>query len=122
MTTTKESIELLNDLSTKGYETAKSFGEINLRIMERALARQMDTLNILMDGGLRNLKMVTESKGPADLVKGQVDIFREVSERMLRESRETIKLASDSREEYRAWFEQGLQVFNEKMSTLRPTT
>lgn len=120
MTTTKESVEILNDLSSKGYEAAKSLGEINLRIMERALARQMDAVNVLMDGGLRNIKMFTEAKGPADLVRSQVDLFRELSDRVLTESRETMKLATDSREEYRTWFEQGLQAVNEKMSKLRP--
>lgn len=119
--TTKENIEILNELSGKGYEAAKSLGEINLRIVERTLARQMDAWNMFMDSGLRNVKMVTEAKGPADLVRGQVDLFREVSERMLTESRETMKLASEAKEEYRSWFDQGLQEFNEKMNKLRPT-
>jgi hypothetical protein len=121
MTTTKETIEVLNDLSSKGYEAVKSLGDINLRIMERALARQMDALSICMDGGLRSFKLVTESKGPTDLVRGQADLLREFSEKMLIESREAIKFATDSRDEYRTWFEQGLQVVNDRMAKLRST-
>jgi phasin family protein len=120
MTTPKESIELLNDLSSKGYEAAKSLGEINLRIMERMMARQLDTFNLVVDSGLRNIKMVTEAKGPNDLVRGQMDLIREVSERLLTESRESVKLASDSRDEYRAWVEQGVQAVTEKMGKFRP--
>jgi phasin family protein len=120
MTTAKESIEMMNELSSKGYEAAQSLGEINLRTMERLLARQMDAFNIWMDSGLRQVKMVTEAKGPSDLVKGQIELVRELSERVLAEGRENVKLATDTRNEYRTWFEQGMQMVNEKMSALRP--
>jgi phasin family protein len=120
MTTAKESIEMMNNLSTKGYEATQSLGEINLRAMERLLARQMDAFSLLMDSGLRQVKMVTEVKGPSDLIKGQMELVRELSERALAEGRENVKLASDTRNEYRAWFEQGMQTVNEKMSSLRP--
>jgi phasin family protein len=111
---------MMNDLSSKSYEAAQSLGEINLRIMERLLARQMDAFSLLMDSGLRQVKMVTEAKGPNDLMKGQIDLVRELSERALAEGRENVKLATDTRNEYRAWFEQGLQVINEKVVKLRP--
>jgi len=120
MTTAKESIEMMNDMSTKGYEAAQSLGEINLHTMERMLARQMDVFNLLMDGSLRQVKMFTEAKGPNDLLKGQMELIRELSERVLTESREGVKMASDARNEYRAWFEQGMQAVNEKMTHLRP--
>jgi phasin family protein len=120
MTSAKESIEMMNDLGTKGYEAAQSLGEINLRTMERLLARQMDALNLLMDSGLRQVKMVTDAKGPNDLVKEQINLVRELSERFLAEGRENVKLATDTRNEYRAWFEQGVQVINEKVVKLRP--
>jgi phasin family protein len=120
MTSPKESIEMMNDLSTKGYEAVQSLGEINLRAMERLLARQMDAFSLLMDSGLRQVNMVTEAKGPNDLVKGQIDLVRELSERALAEGRENVKLATDTRNEYRAWFEQGMQVVNEKIVKLRP--
>jgi phasin family protein len=120
MTTPKESIEVLSDLSSKGYEAAKSLGEINVRIMERMMARQLDTFNLVMDSGLRNIKMVTEAKGPNDVVRGQMDLIREVSERLLAESRESVKLVSDTRDEYRAWVEQGVQIVTEKMGKFRP--
>lgn len=121
MTTAKENIEMLSDLSNKGYEAAKALGEINLRIMERMMSHQVDTFNLLMDGGLRNIKVVTEAKGPSELIRGQMDLMREFSERMLADGRETVKLATESRDEYRAWIEQGMQVVSEKMSKLRPT-
>jgi phasin family protein len=73
-----------------------------------------------MDSSIRNIKMVTEAKGPNDLVRGQMDLIREVSERLLAESRESVKLATDTRDEYRAWIEQGMQIVTEKMGKFRP--
>jgi phasin family protein len=111
---------MMNELGSKGYEAAQTLGEINLRTMERLLARQMDAISLLMDSNLRQVKMITEAKGPNELLKGQADLLRELSERILAEGRENMKLASDTRNEYRAWFEQGVQVVNEKVGKLRP--
>ncbi|KOR32122.1 hypothetical protein TI05_09260 [Achromatium sp. WMS3] len=120
MNTPKEKLELFNDLTSKGYEAAKSFGEINIRLMERMINRQLDTFNIVMDSGLRNIKMITEAKGPNDLFRGQMDLIREVSEKLLIESRESLKITSEVRDEYRTWFEQSVQNITTKMSQSRP--
>lgn len=120
MTTAKEGIEILNDLGTKGYEAAKALSEINLRVMERTAAKHLDTMSLLMDGSLRNIKMITEAKNTTDLVRSQVELARELGERMLTAGRETVKLALDSRDEYRSWLEQGIQTVGDKFSKMRP--
>ncbi|KOR28956.1 hypothetical protein TI03_03510 [Achromatium sp. WMS1] len=120
MTAPKEGLEILNDLSSKGYEAAKSLGEINLRFMERMLARQLNTFSLFVNSGMRNIKLITEAKNPNELVRGQMGLIREVGEHLLVESRESLKLASDTRDEYRAWVEQGIEVITEKMGQSRP--
>ncbi|KOR30331.1 hypothetical protein TI04_06295 [Achromatium sp. WMS2] len=121
MTTPKEGVELVNELTAKGYEAAKALGEINMRLMERMLTRQMDAMNLFVNGGLQNLKLLTEAKNPGDLMRSQMDLVRTFSNSLLAETRETLKIADDGREQYKTWFEQGMQELNEKMGKQRPS-
>jgi hypothetical protein len=119
MTNAKENIEMMNDLSSKGYETARQLGELNLRTMEMILNRQMDTMNMMMETSLRQMTMLSEAKGYNELVKGQMEIAKEVGERMMEVGRENVKLANERRDEYRTWVEQGVNAVSEKVSSLR---
>jgi phasin family protein len=121
MTSAKESFELFNEMSSKGYEAARQLGEINLRTMEQLVGRQMDAVALIMESGLQQVKMVSEAKGYNELVKGQVDLAKGLGERVLEESRNNMKLASDTRDEYRAWLETGMDAMREKMGEARHT-
>jgi hypothetical protein len=119
MATTNETFAMFNDLGSKGYEAAQALGEINLRAVETLVARQMDVVNLLMEGGLRQVKMASEAKGYSDLVKGQIELARELAERLMEESRTNVKLASDTRDEYRGWMEKGVQLVSENLNQAR---
>jgi phasin family protein len=121
MTSAKESFELFNEMSSKGYEAARQLGEINLRTMEQLVGRQMDAVALIMESGLQQVKMVSEAKGYNELVKGQVELAKGLGERVLEESRNNMKLASDTRDEYRAWLETGMDAMREKMGEARHT-
>ena len=62
----------------------------------------------------------TEAKGYNDLVKGQLELAKELGERVMEESRSNVKLAGDTRDEYRAWFEHNVQALSEKMAKVQP--
>jgi phasin family protein len=120
MNSAREGIEMMNDLGNKGYVAAQSLGEIHLRAIERLVGRQLDAIGLLLESGLRQAKMIAEVKGPADLMKGQIELAREVGERMLAEGRENMRLIGDTREEYRHWLEQGAQTVGEGLGQRRP--
>ncbi len=119
MNTAKENLETFNELSNKGYEAARELGELNLRTMEKLVARQMDMMNIFMESGLRQVTMASEAKGYNDLVKNQIEMTKEMTERVMNESREAVKFASDARDDYRAWMESGMEVVNENLNKVR---
>jgi phasin family protein len=120
MTTANEGFEMFNDLGSKGYESARQLGELNLRAMEKLVTRQMDAVNLVMESGLRQVQLATEAKGYSDLVKGQLELAKELGERVMEESRSNVKLASDTRDEYRVWFEQNVKTVSEKMAKVQP--
>ena len=115
MTSAKESFELFTEMSGKGYEAARQLGEINVRAMEKLVGRQMDAVALTMELGLQQVKLVAEAKEYGELVKGEVELAKGLGERVVEENRSNVQSASDTRDEYRAWFEKGMVAIREKM-------
>jgi len=106
--TAKSTVNLINEMSTKGVERLSSLGELNLRIWERLVGRQMDAMSFAMEQGIRQVKLATESKGYNEYMKGQVELAKETSERAMEEAKANLKVAGEVQEEYRTWMQQGM--------------
>ncbi len=105
---TNDTFKSVNEMTTKSVERLTSLGELNVRIFEKMATRQMDALNLYMDHATRLTKLATESKGYNEFFKGQADVTRELSERVMAESKTTMQLVSEARDDYRAWLEKNM--------------
>jgi len=115
MKTVNESLEMMNEMGAKGYETARELGEINLRAMESVVQRQMDSVGAMMEMGMRQFTAMSEAKGYNDVIKGQVALTRDMGEKVMEMARDNVRLANDTRDQYRAWFERGMESAAENM-------
>jgi phasin family protein len=106
--TTKETVNLMNDMGNKGFERLNTLGELNLRTWENLVTRQMDAVSFAMEQGIRQVKLATESKGYTDYMKGQVELAKETSERAMEEAKASLKVAGEVQEDYRAWMQKGM--------------
>jgi phasin family protein len=106
--TTKDTVNLMNDMGNKGFERLNALGELNLRIWEKLVTRQMDAVSFAMEQGIRQVKLATESKGYTEYVKGQVELAKETSERAMEEAKANLKVAGEVQEDYRAWMQKGM--------------
>jgi len=111
----KETVNLFNEMGNKGFERLNALGELNLKVWESLAARQIDALNLLMEQGTRQMKLATESKGYNEYVKGQVELARETGERLMAETKTNLQLAGQVRDDYRAWFQQGVSELSAEM-------
>jgi hypothetical protein len=111
----KESLNMINEMSTKGFDRLNALGEINLRAWEKVTARQMDAVNLMVEQGLRQVKLATESKGYNELIKGQVELAKELSGRMMEETKASMQMAGEVRDQYRGWVEQGVSELTAEM-------
>ncbi|NCA70383.1 MAG: phasin family protein [Sphingobacteriia bacterium] len=105
---TTDTINAINDMTNKTVERMNSLGELNVRIFEKMSALQMDTMSLYMEHAMRVVKLATESKGYNELMKGQVDATKELSERILTEGKSGIQAISAIRDDYRTWFEKNM--------------
>ncbi len=115
--TTTDTMNAVTDMTTKNVERLTSLGELNVRIFEKMAARQMDALTLYMDHTLRLTKLATEAKGYNEFFQGQVDATKELSERVMAESKTTMQLVNEARDDYRAWLEKNAA---ELSAELRP--
>ena len=106
--TMKDNLNLYSEMSAKGFERLSSLGDLNLKVWETLAARQMDAFNLMMEQGVRQVRLANESKGYNELVQGQVDLARETSERLVEESKVNLQLAGQVRDDYRAWMQAGV--------------
>ena len=106
--TANETLNTVNDIANKGMERINTLGELNLRIFERMAAKQMDTMGLLMEHASRMMKLATDAKGYNDFFKGQVEATKDLSERVVTESKAGLALVGEARDDYRAWFEKSL--------------
>lgn len=101
----KDNLNTFNELTNTGMERITALGEINLKVAERVTARQMDALNLFVEQGVRMMKVTTEAKGYADLYKGQVELTKDITERLAQESKANLQVAAEVRDDYRGWFD-----------------
>ena len=121
MTTAKENFELFTEMSGQGYAAARQLGELNLRTFEQFAGRQLDAVALFVESGLQQVKMVSEAKGYSELVAGQIQLSKTIGARVMEESRTNMKLANDTRDEYRVWFEKGMDAMRAKKSEAKHT-
>jgi hypothetical protein len=76
-----------------------------MKVAERMAARQMELVGQWMEQGTKLMRVATEARGYGDLYKAQVDMAKETSEQVMAESKANLQLATEARDEYRAWYE-----------------
>jgi len=116
----KDNLNAINEMGNKGYERMNALAELNLRTWETLAARQMDAMNLLMEQGMRQMKLATESKGYNEFVKGEMELAKEMSTRMMEEAKANMKIAGQVRDDYRNWFQQGVTELNAEMRKAAP--
>jgi len=103
--TFKENMNAFSNLFNKSMERMSALGELNLKLGERMAQRQLDAMNLYLEQGTRLMQLSAESKGYADLYKGQVEMTRDLGTRLMDESRANMQAAAEVRDEYRAWLD-----------------
>ena len=103
-----DTMKSLNDLTNNSVERMTALGELNMKMAERVATRQMDLFGLWMEQGSKMMRAATEARGYADLYKAQVDMTKDASEQMMAESKANLQIATEARDEYRAWYESTL--------------
>jgi phasin family protein len=116
MTKAKESIEMMNEINSNGYDSFRQLTDITLKAWNQAVDTQMAVYSTLMDTSMEQIKLASEAKDYQEVVRGQMDMSRKLGEEMVSKTREAVELNQKTGEEVRAWFESSLSSVNEQVS------
>jgi phasin family protein len=111
----KDNLNTMNEMGNKGFDRLNSLGELNLKIWEKLAARQMEAVNLMVEQGVRQMKLASESKGYNDFLKGQMEMAKEAGERMMAEAKTNMELAGEVRDDYRAWMQSSVSELTADM-------
>ena len=113
---TKETIDAVNEFAGNGYQSLRRLGEINQRAFDRMVDKQVSLMNIWMDAGMQQIKLATEAKGLQELMTGNLAITKAIAEKLAAENRDSLEMATETRDELRAWFESGVADVTERVT------
>jgi hypothetical protein len=116
---TQDVMKTYNDLTNQNVERVNALGELSLKVAEKMATRQMDAMNLFMEQGVRMMKLATEAKGYGELYKGQVEMAKDMSEKLMAESKTNLSLAGEIRDDYRGWFDAAMSDLKEGNTAVR---
>ena len=97
----------LNKVTTNAI---KELGEINTNAMSRLTQRQMEMMNLYMEGGAKQLESLDETKDIQDIVATQSRLFEEFNTKLTENARQTASELTDVKDKLSAWAEKNTEV------------
>ncbi len=107
---TKEIIEQMTESGTKAFEALKELATINTRLAEKLAAQQLELMSVYMEASVKEINLVSTSKGYKDLLAGQAALATELNEKALAYARNLTSLFSEAKDELSAWIEKGIEA------------
>ncbi len=109
-----ELIQRWTQLNKDAMEAMKELGEINTNAMSSLTQRQMDMMNLYMQGGAKQLETLTEAKGAQDIVAVQSKAFTEFNEKLVENARQTVDDITKVKDQLSTWAEKNIQKATEQ--------
>jgi phasin family protein len=116
----KKNLESMSEMGGKAMEKMNKLVELNMKVLEKITSRQMESMNFMMEQSKRQMKLATEAKGFEEFLKGQAEIAKETSERLLEESKASMQIATEVREDYRSFVQAGVSAISEGVKKVAP--
>ena len=100
-----EYFKTMNDFSTNAMDAAKALGEINSKLLEKTIALQMQATDLMVEGTVKQSKVVQETKEIKDLMSKQSSLVEEYANKFVDLAKSNIALAQEAGAEYKSWME-----------------
>ena len=97
-------------------ESAKRLGEINMRTLEKLAERNYEAASDYLEGGVRQLKLMGESKDIQSAVKEQTELAKELNEKFVEHAKKTAAVFTDIKGELTDWAEDGMKAVGAPMN------
>lgn len=97
------------DIGTKAMMSFKEFGDINAKATQKLAQQQLDFIDCCLEAGVKQISLVTDSKGYKELFSGQASLASEYNEALMDALRKTTETLTETKDEFTTWFEKGYE-------------
>jgi len=105
----QETVEMMNELGTLGYNSLRQLGELQMAAWNGLMEKQMEAFNVAVDTAVAQVQLVSEGKEPQELVQAQVELNRKLADEMIGKTRESVELVQKAGEDVRGWAEEAVK-------------
>ncbi|MGH8658463.1 MAG: phasin family protein [Gammaproteobacteria bacterium] len=109
------------DIGNKAMISIKEFGDINAKATQKLTQQQLEFMDCCLETGVKQVSLVTDSKGYKDLFSGQASLASEYNEALMDALRKTTETLTETKDELAAWFEKGYESFTLPLKAPTPT-
>jgi phasin family protein len=102
-----KNIETLNKAA---IESARRLGDINVRTLEKLAQRQIEATADYLEGGVKQLKLMGESKDIQAAVKEQAHLTTELNEKFVEHAKKTAEVMDEIKDELTDWAQDGMKA------------
>ena len=106
-------VNTMNNFGKNAVEAAKSLGEINSKIAEQVIERQLAAVNLAVEGSMNQVKLAQETKDVKDYWSKQAALTDEYAGKAMDLAKKNVELAQKAGEQYKSWMEKGFVQANE---------
>lgn len=101
-----------NNFGKNAVEAAKTLGEINSKLAEEVIERQLAAVNLMVEGGVSQAKLAQETKDVKDFWTNQSALTDEYAGKAMDLAKKNVELAQKAGEQYKTWLEKGFAQAN----------
>jgi phasin family protein len=108
-----EMLQKWTELNQSAMNSVKELGDINTKMMTRLTQRQMDMMNLYMEGSSKQMEVMSAAKNPQDIVGAQSGLYTEMNEKLMDNARQTLEVLMEAKAELTGWAEKGMSQATE---------
>jgi phasin family protein len=103
-------IQQWTELNKTVISSIKELGEINSQAMNRLAERQVEMMNLYMEGGSKQLEVASQSQNLQEVIAVQSRLFAELNAKLTENARQTAETLADVRNQLSTWAEKNMEA------------
>ena len=99
----------MKDISKQAVESARDLGELNSKMIEKAIEQQMSITNMCVESGMKQVQLLQETRDVKEFWSKQASLVEEYAGKLMEAAKQQVEFAQKAGEEYKSWIEQGVK-------------
>jgi phasin family protein len=106
----KDVVTGFEQFNKSAMESVKKVSEINMRVFERMAEEQLATATDFLEGGVKQVEMLTGAKDIGAVFKAQSEYAAKMNDKMVAHAKKTAEILTDAKDDYTKLMEEGMKV------------